>query len=1300
MPLPSWTRWTFIGVLIGSLGLGATGLYVLLKYVEHSFLDQQIQAQAYQATQVARLLEQDLARGNDPSTVVQRLQEQLAMMTYTDTDFLCLIDPSGAVISHPNGDRIGQSLTLSRLASLENRVPEALRQQLAKGRRSTGWSYAQPCGGAPQIVYQKPVNGSAWTLSVHHNVEQMNQYLNRLRRSILQIAIPFGLFVLLGGMFMTRWISHFQKRQIETALHDMESQYRTLIEQATDPIVVVQDGKRIYQNPARERLLGYSLEETGERGFLEEVVPEDRERVKGYAMQRLKGKSVPEQYTMRLIAHDGRQVPVEVRPTVITYLGRPAILVVERDISERMWVEGLLRSRSQVLEQLAMGDPLGIVLQSIVESTEQILPDILSSILLLDKKTHELRLGAAPSLPDFYNEAIDGLTIGNGVGSCGTAAFTGQRVIVEDVMTHPYWLPFRDLTSRAGLRACWSEPIFSTSNEVLGTLALYYREPKCPGTMALDAIKTAAQLAGIAIERQHAENTLRESEIRYRTLVEGSIQGLFIHIDGVIQFANPAVARIFGYSGAEELMGQSYHIVVAPEELDRIEGYRQARLRGEPAPSQYECRGVKRDGSRIWYECVVSRLMWDGKPAVMSTFLDITDRKRAEVALHEAKEAAETAAMAKSSFLATMSHEIRTPMNGVIGMTGLLLDTPLDVAQREYVETIRRSGDSLLTIINDILDFSKIEAGKLELEVLEFDLRTAIEDVLELFAEQASAKGLEIGALVPPDLPTGLVGDPGRLRQVLTNLVGNAIKFTERGEVLIKVRCLEQREQEVLLRFEVIDTGIGIPFDVQQQLFEAFTQADASTTRKYGGTGLGLAISRRLVELMGGTIGVNSTPGEGSTFWLTAKVHVGSSRPGDIDSHEAKALCGVRVLCVDDHEINRQILKMQLGAWGMEVDCVGDGPTALAILQEAQREGRPYELALLDYRMPGMDGLALARAIKTISSLFPIQFVVISSVGMRESQEIHEELGPITYLTKPVRQSQLYACLVRALVTSDPSASDQRRIESSLATHPATVRFRVLLAEDNIINQKVAVRMLEKLGCRVDVVANGQEAAAAVAIGGYHICFMDCQMPEMDGLAATMAIRAQEHQTEAHLPIIAMTANAMPGDRARCIEAGMDDYLSKPVREADLTAMLAQWAPRLPRTGSSDPNATGQAISYESTPSAPALDHEVVSTLRAMGDADDPTFFRDVIEAFFTDTNTLITTLQQAVASEEMETVERTAHTLKGSSTNVGAIGMAALCRELQRVGSAADLAETMQCLTKLENEFGRVRRELAEYIT
>jgi PAS domain S-box-containing protein len=1148
------------------------------------------------------------------------------------------------------------------------------------------------------LLYQKPIKGTAWTLVLYRNTKRMNRLLNRLRYRVLVSVLSLGGGVVVGGFFLARRISKAQDRQIKTELQNINSQYRTFIEQATDPIVVVQDGKRIYQNPAHERLLGYRAEEGLEGNFLDEVAPEDRERVKGYALRRLSGRSAPEQYIMRLLTRDGRQVPVEVRPAVIMYNGRPAILIAEHDISERMRVEALLRSRNQILEQLAVGLPLEVVLRSIAVNTEQILPDMLCSILLLDPKTHQLRLGAAPSLPDFYNEAIDGLSIGYGVGSFGTAAFTKQRIIVEDITTHPYWISLHGLASRAGLRACWSEAIVSTTNEVLGTLSLYCEEPLCPSPFALEILKTAAQLAGIAIERQVAEDTLRERETRYRSLIEGSLQGLIINVDGVMQFANSAVVRILGYTKAEELIGQDYRTIIAPEELDRLEGYRQARLRGEPVPSYYEFKGVKRDGSLLWLECLATQLMWDGKPAVMATFLDITDRKQTEVELLKAKEAAEAAAVAKSAFLATMSHEIRTPMNGVIGMTHLLLDTPLNKTQREYVETIRRSGDALLLIINDILDFSKIDAGKLKLEVLEFDLRTTIEDVLDLLAEQALSKALEIGVLIPPDLPTWLVGDPGRLRQVLTNLVGNAIKFTDRGEVFVKVSGVERQTDEVLFRFEVSDTGIGIPLEAQQHLFEAFTQADTSTTRKYGGTGLGLAISRRLVELMGGTLGVQSTPGDGSTFWFTMRTKIGSSPRIAMDGHTAPALHGVRVLCVDDHAINRQILAIQLGAWEVDVDSVGDGATALAYLQQAQHEGRPYALALLDDRMPGMDGFELAQRIKATPTLAAVALVMLSSVGMRELKEAEAALGTMISLTKPVRQAQLYTCLAQLIGEPEYVPVPPTHEKSSDLTSFKPVSARVLLAEDNVINQKVAVRMLEKLGCRVDVVANGEEAVNAAAMGVYHVCFMDCQMPHMDGFIAATMIRSREAQSNTHLPIIAMTANAMPEDRARCLDAGMDDYLSKPVREEEVATMLRRWGSQPSHVSITAVRAYGDTI--EPTLPPPPLDRDIIAMLQTMGGESEPEFFREVIETFFANTTALMATLQRAFTSEEMDVINRTAHTLQGSSTNIGALHMAAICRELQTTVDIEDSSETAACLTKLETEFVRVRRELTELIT
>jgi CheY-like chemotaxis protein len=494
-------------------------------------------------------------------------------------------------------------------------------------------------------------------------------------------------------------------------------------------------------------------------------------------------------------------------------------------------------------------------------------------------------------------------------------------------------------------------------------------------------------------------------------------------------------------------------------------------------------------------------------------------------------------------------------MNGVIGMTGLLLDTDLSTEQRDYAETIRRSGEALLTIINDILDFSKIEAGKLDLEQLDFELRVTVEDVLELLAERAHSKGLELTSLMSADLPTWVAGDPGRLRQVLTNLVGNAVKFTDSGEVVVHVTLAQETDDTALIRFAVTDTGIGIPFEVQSRLFHAFSQANGATTRQYGGTGLGLAISKRLVEIMGGTIGVESTPGEGSTFWCTMRFMKRPAQSPLARTH----LAGLRGLVVDDNATNRTLLAAYLGAWGMYVDSVDDGPQALDRLRLAQRNACPYALAILDYLMPEMDGIALAHAIKADPALAATRLILLTSFGSRVHSEEARRAGFAADLLKPIRQSQLYDCMVTVMGTA-PAPSRARPITRHVVGgEKVQLRARVLIAEDNVVNQKVAARMLEKLGCRVDVVANGRETVEASGRIAYDCIFMDCQMPEMDGYEATAVIRQRDAQTGGHTPIIAMTANALQGDRKQCLKAGMDDYISKPIQAEELAITLRKW---------------------------------------------------------------------------------------------------------------------------------------------
>jgi two-component system, sensor histidine kinase and response regulator len=786
-------------------------------------------------------------------------------------------------------------------------------------------------------------------------------------------------------------------------------------------------------------------------------------------------------------------------------------------------------------------------------------------------------------------------------------------------------------------------------------------------------------------ERKRMEESLRAAEHRFRTMAQTMPASVAIYQGTGHAYVNAAAETMLGYT-REELLHRSFMDYVHPDSREMVLQRSLARQRGEMVTSRYEIKLQNKDGREVWVDFAAAPIEYEGKPAVLGISVDITQRKELEAIQLKAREAAEAASRAKSTFLANMSHEIRTPMNAVIGMTELLLGTELKPLQREYLGIVKDSAESLLALINDILDFSKIEAGKLELDASAFQLREVLGDTMKGLALRARGKDVEVACHFHPNVPEIVVGDSLRLRQVVSNLVGNAIKFTQRGEVVLDVAEESANDGDACLHFTVRDTGIGIPLEKQQSIFDAFSQADPSTTRQFGGTGLGLAISARLVSLMGGEIWVESEVGRGSKFHFTVQLKR-ETRVPRVPRSSIESLIGLRVLVVDDNETNRLILREMLANWEMHPTTVADADGAIQELRRAEQAGSPHHLVLTDVHMPGVDGFQLTERIRGSDYLDGTVILMLTSGDGPGDIERCRKVGGSAHLMKPVKQSELFDAIVTSLGMTrhaEPPAGEP------VATPVETRPLRILLAEDSYPNQRLAVGVLSKWGHHVTVANNGLQAVAALDSGSFDLVLMDVQMPEMDGYQATAVIREREARLGGHIPIVAMTAHAMKGDREECLAAGMDGYVSKPIRKAELERVIAEV------TSERSPQRTEIASDVSSAPARLTSQNWEHAFQTADGDSE---LLEQVLVSILDECPVLMTQMAQALRDADVNALHRAAHTFKGNARIFGQTSATELAEQLESLKKNGDCAGGSELFQRLCGEANAFLNEVREYL-
>jgi PAS domain S-box-containing protein len=917
-----------------------------------------------------------------------------------------------------------------------------------------------------------------------------------------------------------------------------------------------------------------------------------------------------------------------------------------------------------------------------------------SLITLVDKDRQWFKSNRGFALPETSRE----------ISFCAHAIHQTDVYTVPDAREDAKFAENPLVTGNPGIRFYAGAPLITPEGEALGTLCVidnHVHELSEEQRDALQALarqimaqlelrRTVIALEKAAQEQERMTQALSESQRLFDAFMNNSPAAAFMKDEeGRYVYINEPMERLFDIK-FENIRGHT-DFDWLPEESARqvFENDRQVLDTGQTKEVVESV--LMPDGSTsYWLSLKFPLTDGEGERYVAGVAVDITQRKQAEAMALQARDAALDASRLKSQFLANMSHEIRTPMNGIIGMTGLLLDTPLGEEQASYAEAIRSSGDALLTIINDILDFSKIEAGKLVFEISGFNVREAVESALDLFVEPVHAKNLELGVLVHSDVPMMLRGDGGRLRQVITNLLGNAIKFTTDGQVVLSVQVETENETHCTLRFAVSDTGIGIDESVQRHLFQPFVQADGTMTRKYGGTGLGLAISKQLVDMMEGKISVESQLGEGTTFWFTARF---KKTPKEVNQASADSR-SLKILIVDDKSTTRRVLLEQIEMWGMKCDRASSGEEALALLRQPLHSSKPYDVVLLDMQSGEEHSLVLAKAIKAESANAEVRLIILSSPGEHLSTQQLEEGGIDACLLRPVKPSPLYDCLVTLMAKNNQLADfgfAEVKQSMPLETPFQLKNVRVLVAEDNPINQKIALRQLAKLGYSADAVANGKEVLQALEGVPYDLILMDCQMPDMDGFEATRIIR-QSEESGKRIPILAMTANAVQGDRERCLAVGMDDYISKPVRQQDLANLLSRWTPSIGKP-------EGDSLDTETSnhDSHPAIDIEKLEELSALQEEGEPDLLLEFIDLFLVDAHARFEQLAQAINESDAGKIGNAAHALKGMAAHFGAAPLVAICNAVETQAIAKSLSDVEALFMQLSAEFQRVERALAQ---